>query len=58
MYMAAIAYTREGSPEGLKKALDLLSTAIARDPSHYWSHFERALCYEEMGDMPAPFRSR
>lgn len=49
-YMQAAAHARMGTGPEVKLAVDLLTKAIDQDPSHYWSHFERALCYEELGD--------
>ncbi len=49
-YMLASALAREGSPASLQEAIRLLSQSIKLDPTHYWSHFERALCQEQLGE--------
>lgn len=45
-YMLAATQARKGTIEGYHKAVTLLTAAIKLDPTHYWSYFERALCYD------------
>lgn len=49
-YMLATAFMRDETPQGLKQAIHLLSQSIEETPTHFWSHFERALCAQQLGD--------
>lgn len=47
-YMLAANYARQDDVEGYREAVKLLTAAIKHDPSHYWSYFQRALCYQAL----------
>lgn len=47
-YMLAANHARKGTVDGYREAVSLLTAAIKRDPTHYWSYFERALCYQAL----------
>lgn len=49
IYMLASAHARSESAAGYREAVKLLDTAIEMSPEHYWSHFVRALCLQELG---------
>lgn len=49
-YMLAAAHARNRTVAGYREAIRLLTRAIDMSPHHYWSHFERALCYQELGE--------
>ncbi len=48
LYMLAATHTRQGS---YQEAVRLLTMSIEIAPRHYWSHFQRALCYQELGEQ-------
>jgi serine/threonine protein kinase/tetratricopeptide (TPR) repeat protein len=49
-YLLATAYARQGTREGYVRALTEIDAALALDPRHYWSWFERGLCHQELGE--------
>ncbi len=49
-YLLATAYARLGTRAGYVKAVAELDLALALDPRHYWSWFERGLCHQELGE--------
>ena len=51
IYMLAAAQTRNRSVESYRKAVQLLTTSIEMSPRHYWSHFQRALCHQELNEQ-------
>jgi tetratricopeptide (TPR) repeat protein len=44
LYMLACTQAWQETPAGWKDATDLLTRSINLDPTHYWAHFERAMC--------------
>lgn len=50
LYMLGSAHARQRTLVGYRDAVRMLSQAIEKSPGHYWSYFERALCYQEIGE--------
>lgn len=50
IYMLATAHARHRTVQGYREAIDLLTQATEQSPKHYWSFFQRALCYQELGE--------
>ncbi len=46
-YMLAAAHARNAN---YREAIRLLKIAIHGSPKHYWSHFQMALCQDELGE--------
>lgn len=49
-YMLAAAHTRNRTTTDYREAVQLLTKSIEMSPNHYWSVFQRALCYQELGE--------
>ncbi|HLJ94359.1 MAG TPA: protein kinase [Gemmataceae bacterium] len=49
-YLLATTYIRAGGPVNQKKAIAELNEAVRLNPRDYWSHFQRAMCFQERGD--------
>ncbi|MDB5341528.1 MAG: serine/threonine protein kinase [Planctomycetaceae bacterium] len=49
-YMLAAAHCRNRSVASYREAVRLLKKAIEMSPKHYWSHFQLALCHDELGE--------
>jgi tetratricopeptide (TPR) repeat protein len=49
-YLLAATYIRQGSATGYKQGITELTEAIRLNPRHYWSHFQRAMCFNKLGD--------
>jgi serine/threonine protein kinase/tetratricopeptide (TPR) repeat protein len=45
-YLLALSYVRNGDYAG---AIHELNEALNQNPRHYWSFFQRGICYQELG---------
>lgn len=54
-YLLASAWVRNARPaeqaHAHTRAVAALTTAIALNPRHYWSHLQRGICYQELGEQ-------
>lgn len=49
-YLLADAYIRMGGTANQKKAIAELNQAIRLNPHHYWSYFQRGMCFKELAE--------
>jgi serine/threonine protein kinase/Tfp pilus assembly protein PilF len=49
-YQLATTFIREGGLANQRKAVAALDKAIDRNDRHYWSYFQRGMCYKELGE--------
>jgi serine/threonine protein kinase/lipoprotein NlpI len=49
-YQLATTYIREGGIDNQKKAVAELNQAVRLNPRHYWSYFQRGMCFKELGE--------
>jgi serine/threonine protein kinase/Flp pilus assembly protein TadD len=49
-YLLAITSTRQGTREGVVRAIGELNRALQLNPRHYWSLVQRGICYQELGE--------
>jgi serine/threonine protein kinase/tetratricopeptide (TPR) repeat protein len=49
-YLLAAAYVRKGGADNYRQAIAELNEAVRRNPRHYWSYFQRGMCFKEIGD--------
>ncbi len=53
-YLLASAWVRNCKPgeqtQAHSRAIAELTTAISLNPRHYWSHLQRGICYQEVGE--------
>jgi serine/threonine protein kinase/Tfp pilus assembly protein PilF len=50
-YLLATALARRGGPGAFAAAVAELDKALALNPRHYWSWFQRGLCHTELGEL-------
>src|SRR5436190_21917250 len=48
-YLLANAYIRKEGPAN-PRAIAELTEAIRLNPKHYWSYFQRGMCFNKLGD--------
>jgi serine/threonine protein kinase/Flp pilus assembly protein TadD len=49
-YLLAAAYVRKGGAAAYKQAIAELNEAVRCNPRHYWSYFQRGMCFKETGE--------
>jgi eukaryotic-like serine/threonine-protein kinase len=49
-YLLAAAFVRKGGAANQKRAIAELNEAVRRNPRHYWSYFQRGMCFKELGE--------
>jgi len=50
-YLLATSIARQGGSEAIKAAITELDEALRRNPRHYWSLVQRAICHMERGEL-------